>query len=69
MLRKIAETIVPSQTSLENTGILNLVLPGTFNWQLSLFICKQVQFFENVVKSHSLSHKDLLALLETFVTH
>ena len=58
MLRKIAETIVPSQTSLENTGILNLALPGTFNWQLSLFISKQVQFFENVVKSHSLSHKD-----------
>ena len=58
MLTKIAETIVPSQTSLENTGILNLVLPGTFNWQLSLFICKQVQFFENVVKSHPLSHKD-----------
>ena len=45
MLRKIAETIVPSQTSLENTGILNLALPGTFNWQISLFICKQVQFF------------------------
>ena len=45
MLRKIAETIVPSQTSLEYTGILNLVLPGTFNWQISLFICKQVQFF------------------------
>ena len=58
MLRKIAEAIVPSQTSLENTGILNLVLPGTFNWQVSLFICKKVQFFfENVVKSHPLSHK------------
>ena len=31
---------------------------GCLNWKFSLFICKQVLFFKNVVKSHPVSHKD-----------
>ena len=71
MLTKIAETIVPSQTSLENTGILNLVLPVNFLIGRSVFLFANKCNLLKMSWNHTLwvTNTKALALLETFVTH